>query len=100
MVVGAVIAIYPGEKNIVLELYSEISLILLVLLCLTGAIMGILMAFGKLKMKCPFCYTYGQVNGNKKDGMWMECSDCGIIHGTGLLKLKLKAEPVASGQRR
>ena len=95
--IGAAIAIYPGEKTKSIELYGEISLILLILLCLTGAILGILMSLGKLKMKCPFCSSYGQVYGNKKEGMWMRCPKCGLIHGTGLLKLKLKAEPAGLG---
>lgn len=53
MVNGAVIVIYPGEKNKTIELFGVISLLLLILLCLTGAIMGIFMTFGKLK-KMPF----------------------------------------------
>mgnify|MGYP003108867756 CR=1 FL=1 len=94
LIIGAVISIFKVEKGKVLEVYGEVSFILLVALCIVGGFMGLLMAFGKLKMKCPFCGSYGRVNGSKNDGMWMECPQCGIVHGTGLLKLKLTAEGI------
>ena len=57
--------------------------------CLAGAVMGILMVLGRLKMRCPFCNKSGLVGGSKQDGMWMECETCGLVHGSGPLGLKI-----------
>jgi hypothetical protein len=54
-----------------------------------GGIMGLLMVFGRLRMLCPFCGRYGVVFGTNTRGLWLECNDCGVIHGTGFLKLRL-----------
>ncbi len=69
-----------------------IALCYLIPLALAGTIMGILLCFDKLRMRCPFCGKSGPVGGSKADGMWMECETCGWIHGVGPLKLKLVKE--------
>jgi len=50
-----------------------------VLLCLTGAVFGVMFAFGKLYMKCPLCGKRSLANGGKKYGMWVDCPSCGSI---------------------
>lgn len=65
-----------------------------ILLGVVGAVMGILMAFGKLRMLCPFCSKSGRVGGSKRDGIWMECESCGFIRCSGPLGLKIVKEEV------
>ena len=69
-----------------------VAVCILVPLCLTGAVMGIFLALGRLRMLCPFCGKSGRVGGSKRDGMWMECESCGFIHGSGPFRLKIVRE--------
>ena len=71
-----------------------IAMCILVPLCLMGAFMGILMAFGRLRMLCPFCGKSGRVGGSKRDGMWLVCESCGFVHGSGPLRLKIVREEI------
>ncbi len=72
----------------------------MILLGLVGAVMGIMMVFGKLLMRCPFCGRPGPVGGTKSEGMWMDCDACGHIHGGGLLRLRIvRDEPDQEGPR-
>jgi hypothetical protein len=43
-----------------------------------GALFGILLAFGKLKMTCPQCGRSGSV-GATQGMMWVNCKSCGSI---------------------
>jgi hypothetical protein len=70
------------------------ALFILIPLCLIGALMGILMAFGKLRMLCPFCGRSGPAGASKQDGMWMKCESCGLIHSSGPLGLKIVKEKI------
>jgi hypothetical protein len=67
---------------------------ILIPLCLVGALMGVLMALGKLKMLCPFCGKSRPVGGNKQDGIWLECETCGLVHSSGPLGLKIVREEI------
>ena len=57
------------------------------------AAMGIFLALGKLRMKCPFCGKPGHVGGSRHEGMRMKCDECGLVHGSGFCGLRLVAEP-------
>jgi hypothetical protein len=82
----------PGDS--LLGLVRFVANCMLVLLCLIGAMMGILFALGRLRMRCPFCGKSGEVGGSKQDGMWMECESCGFVHGSGPLRLKIVREDI------
>ncbi len=79
-------AIFP--KPWIVQFVFNPALYVLIALCCIGGVMGILMAFGRLRMRCPFCARYGLVGGNKTDGLWLKCNDCGFVHGAGLLKMR------------
>ena len=64
----------------------------LILLGLVGAFLGVLLACHGLRMLCPFCGRSGYAGGSKRDGMWMVCESCGLIHGSGPLGLKIVRE--------
>ena len=89
-----IFATFFAPAGSLLEDVRFIALCILVPLCLTGALMGILMAFGRLRMLCPFCGKSGRVGGSKRDGMWMECESCGFVHGSGPLRLKIVREEI------
>lgn len=65
------------------------AICLLVILTAVGAVMGIMLHFDRLHMRCPFCGKPGVVGGDNTNGLWMVCDSCGLIHGRGLFKLKL-----------
>ena len=73
----------------------SVMTLILIPLGLTGAVMGVLMVCGRLRMKCPFCGKSGPAGGSKAEGMWMECETCGLIHGGGRLGLKIVCEEPA-----
>lgn len=73
---------FSGDS--VLGLVRFVALSLLISLCLVGALMGTLISFDKLRMRCPFCRRSGPAGCSKTRGMWMECDSCGFIHGSGL----------------
>ena len=89
-----IFATFSAPGDIVAERVRFIAMCILVPLCLVGAFMGILMAFDRLRMLCPFCGKSGPVGGNKRDGMWMECETCGFVHGSGPLGLKIVREEI------
>lgn len=86
------LSIVVGEEETLIAYVGGISILILVCLGAIGAVMGILFAMGKLKMRCPFCDAYGHVGGNKRDGLWMECPECGLVFGSGIFGLVLKRE--------
>jgi hypothetical protein len=71
---------------------------ILIPLCLVGALMGVLMVLGKLRMLCPFCRKSGPVGGNKQDGIWLECETCGLVHSSGPLGLKIVREKIVGDE--
>ena len=68
------------------------ALALLVFMGFTGAILGAFFALGLLKMKCPFCSRYVQMQGDKQRGMWLDCETCGYVHQAGFLGLRIVRE--------
>ena len=76
------------------------SLALLLPLCLVGAVMGGLMALGRLRMRCPFCGQPGPAWGSRSQGMRMHCPTCGLIWTGGRFGLRLFRErlPANSAQ--
>jgi hypothetical protein len=89
-----VLAVVLGDSR-TLETVISAMVLIVVPLGLTGAVMGVLMVCGKLRMKCPFCGRSGPAGGSKADAMWMECETCGFIHGAGPLGLKIVREEPA-----
>jgi len=71
-----------------------VALCALIALGFVGAVLGVLLACRRLRMLCPFCGRSGYVGGSKRDGMWMVCESCGLIHGSGLLGLKIVREKI------
>ena len=71
----------------------SVAVALLVVLGVTGAAMGVLMALGRLRMRCPFCGTSGPAGANKQDGMWMTCERCGYIHTAGPAGWRIVRDP-------
>ncbi len=89
-----VFATFFAPQDSALGHARAVAMGILILLCLVGAVMGIIMAFGKLRMLCPFCGKSGRVGGSKQDGMWMECATCGFVHSSGPLGLKIVREEI------
>ena len=89
-----IFATFFAPSNSLLGHTRFVAMCILVPLCLVGAFMGILMAFGRLRMLCPFCSKSGRVGGSKCDGMWMECESCGFVHGSGFWGLKIVREEI------
>ena len=58
------------------------GLCLLIPLCVTGAVMGILLSMNRLFFGCPFCSSKSPFVGGDKKSLWIECPSCGIISGT------------------
>jgi len=90
--VGAGI-VFAGRSPI-LESAAEYAFFGLIFMGLSGAILGAFFTLGILKMKCPFCNRYVQVQGNKQRGMWLNCETCGCVHQSGLLGLKIVREKI------
>jgi len=86
------VGVLLGDRCPAIGVVGRMALALLVPLCLAGVWGGILMAMGRLGMTCPFCARPGPVGGNRADGMWLDCDQCGFVHGTGFLRLKLVGE--------
>ena len=87
-----------GTQNRWLSVVGSMATAILVVLCSVGAVMGIMLALGKLKMLCPFCSRPGKVGGSKREGMWMECDQCGFIHGAGFLRMRISADKMNAEQ--
>jgi len=85
-----------GDSRALGTVISVVTLVLIPL-GLTGAVMGVLMVCGRLRMGCPFCGRSGPAGGSKAEGMWMECETCGLIHGGGRLGLKIVNENLNDG---
>ena len=85
-------------RNPVATVIYRPALFCLIALCLTGALLGGALAFGRLRMRCPFCGRYGLVGGNKEDGLWLYCDDCGCVHGAGIFGLRLVREQLDNDQ--
>ncbi|MBN2711120.1 MAG: hypothetical protein JXR97_01605 [Planctomycetes bacterium] len=71
------------------NLLIDIALSIILTVCFIGMVMAFVMLFRPLKMKCPFCNEYGEVGGDKAEGIYMICDNCGKIKGTGFFKTKL-----------
>jgi predicted RNA-binding Zn-ribbon protein involved in translation (DUF1610 family) len=68
------------------------AICLIIIIGVVVVLMGIRIAFGKLRMLCPFCGKSGRVGATKRQGLWMECDNCGFVHGRGPLRLKIVRE--------
>lgn len=87
-----------GAQHHWLSVVGSMATATLVVLCTVGAVMGIMLALGKLRMRCPFCNRPGNVGGSKREGMWMECDQCGFIHGAGFMRMRIAADKVDAEQ--
>jgi hypothetical protein len=77
---------FHDRTGLSLWAYWAISLIVWTL-GITGAILGLMKAVGRLKMRCPFCGHRGDMGFRRRDGtqMYMDCPKCGRIETTGRL---------------
>lgn len=93
----AIFAIFILDRFVLpqdLHVYTNaVFLGLMVLFAVATVPMGILMALGKLKLRCPFCGQGGPVYGNKEEGCCLDCENCGTIRSTGPLGLRLTRVP-------
>jgi len=78
-----------ADASPILAVAASIALVVMVILGLTGAILAILLLFCGLRLRCPFCGEPGEVCGSKEDGLGFLCDRCGLVQGTGFLKLRL-----------
>jgi hypothetical protein len=85
---------FSAPKDSLLGHIRVLAFCLLVPLAIMGAVMGLIFALGKLRMRCPFCGKPGRIGVSKSDGMWMECETCGFVHGSGPLRLKIIKEEI------
>jgi len=98
ILVAIIFATFFAPRGSTREGVHFIATCLLVPLCLTGAVMGVLLALGKLRMRCPFCGKSGPAGGSKQEGMWMVCETCGFVHGSGPLRLKIIREEITDDE--
>jgi hypothetical protein len=82
-------------KNSILGAVGSVATCILILLGVTGAVMGGFLAFGKLKMLCPFCGKSGRVGASQSGGLGLVCETCGIVRTSGFLGLQFVKEPIA-----
>ncbi len=95
ILIAFIFATFFAPRDSALGHARLVAMCILIPLCLVGAVMGIMMAFGKLRMLCPFCGKSGRVGGSKQQGMWMVCETCGFIHSGGPLGLKIVREEIS-----
>jgi hypothetical protein len=83
--------LFTGQSS-ALAVVAVAALYVLVALGITGAILAILLLFCGLRLRCPFCGERGDFWGDKASGPCLQCEHCGLVHGTGFLKLRLVRE--------
>lgn len=86
--------------NRILSWAAWIAMAILICLGVAGAILGLLMCFGRLRMRCPFCGGIGipdaGVQGSRPH-VCMDCPKCGRIETSGRFFWRIrKAAPAAS----
>jgi hypothetical protein len=91
---GVLFLTWALPRNPLGEVFYRVALYSLIALGVTGALMGLLLVLGWLRMRCPFCGRYGPVGGSKEDGLWLDCTRCGLVHGAGLFRLRLVREKI------
>jgi hypothetical protein len=77
------------ESAPLLAMASRVALVLFIALGVSGAVLGFLLLFCGLRLSCPFCGQPGEVCGSKEDGLGLVCERCGLVQGSGFLKLRL-----------
>jgi len=80
-------------ENDLLRSINRVAFYLVAGIAAIGAFMGILLVFGPLKMRCPFCKESGPIGGSEEEGMWMECPSCGWIHTRGMFGFENPSNP-------
>jgi hypothetical protein len=73
----------------VMALIGRVALTVMVALGITGAVVAILLLFCGLRLRCPFCGEPGEFCGSKEEGPGFFCDHCGLVQGSGFLKLRL-----------
>jgi len=69
--------IYPEETW--LAHVGTTALIVLTVICLSGAFMGLLLVLGRLYLGCPLCGMRSRAVGGRGSLLWMECPCCGTL---------------------
>lgn len=70
--------IFPSSHPF-LQIASNVALIILMVLCFTGAWFGLLLVLGRLHFGCPFCHTRSPIIGATKTELFLTCPECGEI---------------------
>jgi hypothetical protein len=78
-----------AEQSPLLALVGRTALAIFVGLGITGAILAVLLLFCGLRLRCPFCGERGDFCGSKEAGVCLLCERCGLVQGSGFLKLHL-----------
>ena len=76
------------QRGSVLQGIGVGAILVMFILGLVGAVMGVFLSLGKLRMRCPFCGEKGMVSGDE-GGLTLDCPECGLVYETGFLKLRL-----------
>lgn len=77
------------KKLPVLAYIGHYAVIVTIFLGLAGVITGFFYVFVGIKLKCPFCNRYGRLGHDRMYGTSLECDQCGIVYGSGFLRLRL-----------
>jgi hypothetical protein len=77
------------ESSPRLAVTGWVALSVFVGLGITGAILAVLLLFCGLRLRCPFCGEPGDFCGSKEAGVCLLCDRCGLVQGSGFLKLRL-----------
>ena len=91
--------LYVFEGGAITEWYGRIAFTFLMALALVGAVMGGLLAFDKLQLRCPYCGKSGRAGGNREEGLWMDCESCGFIRGSGPFRMKIGRDKIPKDRR-
>jgi hypothetical protein len=89
---------FPAVRQRVPDAVSLGIICATVSLGLLGAVLGVLMALGRIRWRCPCCGCKAPVYARRFEGMWMECK-CGSIRCGGLLGLTVRNESLQKNDR-
>jgi len=76
LVLAGVFTIFKDETWGAIAFAAAFGIILT--LAVTGGLMGVLMLFGRLRMRCPDCGEPGPVGCDRKT-IWIDCRRCGRL---------------------
>lgn len=96
--VGAGFLLPPGPVQVAL---LTVGVILMVVSGVTGAVLAMLMIFGKFRFACPACGRRNtQLFQSPGRRMNLRCEPCGTFREVGLFRLQLRLESPAESSSR